>query len=217
MSERDSRPPIARVPGLDGGRLPVQARTRLPWWLHTAGAQLLRARSSRFFACSGRLGTASQSSVILTRFMWRSVPIHASVRRPCPDVVSEGDSVLRSMSFAGAEHTPGSAASTLSARSVPARQDKETVLRRRVFRRFGALIAEGLVAGPRARCPRSLPVGHSGREQWRLSGLRSCSSKVSGANETGEPNGEPKLVVILFMAGLGEASRGTGTPHSSAS
>jgi hypothetical protein len=27
-----------------------------------------------------------------------------------------------------------------------------------------------------------------------------------------EPNGEPKLMVILFMAGLCEASRGTETP-----
>jgi hypothetical protein len=35
--------------------------------------------------------------------------------------------------------------------------------------------------------------------------------------DVGEPNGEPKLMVILFMAGLCEASRGTGTPHSSAS
>jgi hypothetical protein len=33
---------------------------------------------------------------------------------------------------------------------------------------------------------------------------------ISKAN--GEPNGEPKLMVILFMAGLCEASRGTGMP-----
>ena len=32
-----------------------------------------------------------------------------------------------------------------------------------------------------------------------------------------EPNGEPRLLMILALAGLGQASRGTGTPHSSAS
>jgi hypothetical protein len=32
-----------------------------------------------------------------------------------------------------------------------------------------------------------------------------------------EPNGEPKLLMILAMTGLCRASRGTGTPHSSAS
>ena len=32
-----------------------------------------------------------------------------------------------------------------------------------------------------------------------------------------EPNGEPRLLMILALAGLGKASRGTGTPHSSAS
>jgi hypothetical protein len=86
------------------------------------------------------------------------------------------------------------------------------VLRRRFFRRFGALAAEGLVAGLRARCPRSLSEGHCGREQWRVSGFRSCSLKVSGANETGEPNGEPKLPVILFLVEQCGGSRATGTP-----
>ena len=42
-------------------------------------------------------------------------------------------------------------------------------------------------------CLRSLPEGHSGREQWRL---RSCSSKVSGANDAGAPNGEPTTTGI---------------------
>ena len=32
-----------------------------------------------------------------------------------------------------------------------------------------------------------------------------------------EPNGEPKLMVILSVVGLCEASRSTGTPHSAAS
>src|ERR1022692_268411 len=32
-----------------------------------------------------------------------------------------------------------------------------------------------------------------------------------------EPNGEPQLLMILAMAGLCEASRGAGTPHSPAS
>ena len=32
-----------------------------------------------------------------------------------------------------------------------------------------------------------------------------------------EPNGEPKLLMILSLAWLCEASRGTGTSHSSAS
>ena len=31
-----------------------------------------------------------------------------------------------------------------------------------------------------------------------------------------EPNAEPRLLMILAMAGLGDASRGAGTPHSSA-
>jgi hypothetical protein len=30
-----------------------------------------------------------------------------------------------------------------------------------------------------------------------------------------EPNGEPKLLMILAMAGLGEASRGTGSAFAS--
>jgi hypothetical protein len=32
-----------------------------------------------------------------------------------------------------------------------------------------------------------------------------------------EPNGEPKLLMILAMAGPCEASRGAGSPYSSAS
>ncbi len=83
-----------------------------------------------------------------------------------------------------------------------------TVLRRRVFRRFGALIAEGLVAGHRARCPRSLPEGHSGREQWRVSGLRSCSLKVSYANETEEPNRGPTTTGIRPHQATSSHSRG---------
>ena len=88
-----------------------------------------------------------------------------------------------------------------------------TVLRRRVFRRFGALIAEGLVAGHRARCPRSLPEGHSGREQWRVSGLRSCSLKVSDANETEEPNGGPTTTGIRPHQATSSHSRGWQMPH----
>ena len=87
------------------------------------------------------------------------------------------------------------------------------VLPRRVFRRSGALTAEVLVAGHRA--PSSIgPAGAMAGSDLRM---RSASLKVSEANDVREPAGEPKLMVILSVAGLCEASRGTATPHSFAS
>jgi hypothetical protein len=78
------------------------------------------------------------------------------------------------------------------------------------------LTAGGLVAGHRARCPR-----------WFLEGLwpgavagfrlRSCSLKVSGANEKGEPKGEPTSIGIRPRQATSSHSRGWQMPRQATS
>ena len=91
------------------------------------------------------------------------------------------------------------------------------VLRRRVFRRSGVLTAEALVAGHRARSPRSLPEGRSGRNQRRVPSLRSCLSKLSDANKIGEPNGEPTSTGARPRQATSSHSRGWQMPHPATS
>jgi hypothetical protein len=56
--------------------------------------------------------------------------------------------------------------------------------------------------------------GRSGREQWLVSGLHSGWLKVSGTNEMGKPNGEPKFLMILTLARLRPATVIAGRRHA---
>src|ERR1022692_2720104 len=69
-----------------------------------------------------------------------------------------------------------------------------------------------LAAGHRAHGHRSLPGRHGGGGS-EFQSWRSCLLKVSGANEPGEPNGEPTSTGIRPHQATSSHSRGWQMPH----